>query len=207
VSQPIRANARRFFTLCLVVAALSAGVLVGRLGHAQKAEDAFWSNAYVEGVMGETFESLDQLTRASDVVVTGHITSFTKSRSWVAEPQLGDDGIAFYAKAAVSVDEVLSGSYLAGGDGSLGVEFFIPNWPQFPRMAASIPTEQVLLFLRRQPDTKDPLYRVVNISQGYFRDGQHVGTPVGASEPWVVDLGRLTFTDLIAEVRQAVTAN
>lgn len=164
----------------------------------------FWANLYFDGVMAENFETLADMAKSSDVVVTGRITALEKSRSWVAAPELGDDGVAFYAKATVRVDEVLAGSFVAGEGGALGVEIFLINWPKLSEMAASLPPERVMLFLRRQSDTDTPLYRVVNVEQGYLRDLEHVEPPIGATEPWVVALHGRAFADVVSDVKAAV---
>lgn len=101
---------------------------------------------------------------------------------------------------------LLAGSFEKGSDGNLGVEFFIPNWPRFPEIAASAPTDRVMLFLRRQPDMTSPLYRIVNIDEGYYVDDQGVEPPYGATDPWVTDLHGLPFSNLVDQVRAAATS-
>lgn len=187
--------------IAIIGIAVVAGAAFGLGTQRPHNSDDFWRAVAFEGVMAENFESLKEMANSSDVVVTGHLLKLEESRSWVALPELGDDGVAFYAKASVRVDEVLAGAYAADSAGNLGVEIFLTDWRKLPDLAGSMPTEQVLLLLRRQPDTKLPLYRIVNIQQGYLRDVGRVETPIGVTEPWLLDLDGRAFADVVADVR------
>jgi hypothetical protein len=107
--------------VCILRIAVAAGAVFGWTTQRPANSDQFWRDVAFEGVMDENFDSLKEMADSSDVVVTGHFQNLEESRSWVALPELGDDGVAFYAKASVKVDEVVAGAYSADRAGNLGV--------------------------------------------------------------------------------------
>lgn len=165
--------------------------------------DHFWSRVYFRGVQAEHYDSLADMTKASDAVVLGRITLIQPSRSWIADPELGDDGIAFYAKATIHVDDVVAGHVQASGPGAVSLEIFLTNWKAFSQFAASVPPERALFFLRRKPDTSLPYYMLVTVEQGYVRDFGYALPPVGSEDPWLSKLSEMRFDDVVAAARSA----
>jgi hypothetical protein len=129
------------------------------------ASDAFWSHFYLNAV-SENFESVVDMMKSSDVVVVGRLGPLEESRSWVAVPELGSEGVAFYAMSSVSVERVVHGNYEPSAPGILDLELFVPVPTEFEEFRESPPAERTLLFLFRKDELDAPVYGIVSVNRG-----------------------------------------
>jgi hypothetical protein len=141
---------------------------------------------------------------SDDVVVVGRLGPLEGSRSWVAAPELGADGIALYAKSAVKVERVIHGELVPSAPDTLDLELFIPVPGDFEAFKSSQPTERTMLFLFRKDEIDSPVYGIVSPNRGYIRDFGKAEPPVGADDAWLLSVREVPFDDL---ARRLVEAN
>jgi hypothetical protein len=166
------------------------------------ASDAFWSHLYLSAA-SENFESLVDMMKSSDVVVVGRLGPLEESRSWVAAPELGPEGVAFYAMSSVSVERVVHGNYDPSAPGVLDLELFVPVPSKFEELRQSQPKERILLFLFRKDELDAPVYGLVSVNRGYIRDLGRAEPPVGADDEWLLAVRGGTFDDLVRQLEAA----
>ncbi len=162
--------------------------------------DAFWEHFYLNGVSEEA-SSLADLAHRSDLIVVAKLGNLQESRSWIVHESLAANGVAFYAKTDLAVEEIVSAKDPADGSGSVALELFVPVPSRFAEIAASEPVEErALMFLIHTPDNpKTFSFAVLNSS--YFRDGGKARPPVGAASEWLEALGSVSFDELVDRVR------
>jgi hypothetical protein len=170
--------------------------------HDAAASDAFWSHFHLNAV-SENFESVVDMMKSSDVVVVGRLGPLEESRSWVAAPELGPEGIAFYAMSSVSVERVVHGNYDPSAPGILDLELFVPVPSKFEELRESQPKERILLFLFRKDELDAPVYGLVSVNRGYIRDLGRAEPPVGADDEWLMAVRGETFDDLVRQLEAA----
>lgn len=190
-------------TLCagIVVALLSA------CAPAPATTDAtsFWESLQIYGDEVEGFDSLDQMAASADAVVIGHFVSMELSR-YIEGNMAGD--LVGLAGITVAVDELLSGA----APNSVLLEFLVPTTRDsltregiaaaVVSMAAQLPTERMVLFLRNKAGEESAYHRLVN-SLGLWTDAGGVLTaplhvPVEGVVPYVDDIAGINTIDGLA---------
>lgn len=184
-----------------VLAAASSVVSLGSRAD-RAASDRFWSHLYLNAVSAN-YESVVDMMKSSDVVVVGRLGPLQESRSWVAAPELGDDGLAFYARSTVQIERVVYGDYVSSSAENLALELFVPVPKEFESFKSTVPAERTLLFLGRKADTKEPLYGIVSPNRGYIRDFGQAEPPVGADDDWLLSVRAKSFDKLVRELLAA----
>lgn len=197
---------RRTAVLAGLLAGFALAVAISLAGPRAQAEpgvsDRFWSRLYLNAV-SQNFESVLDMMKSSDVVVIGRLGPMEASRSWVAAPELGADGIAFYAKSAVKVERVVHGEFAPSAPDTLDLELFIPVPGEFEAFKSSQPSERTMLFLFRKDEIDSPVYGIVSINRGYIRDFGSAEPPVGADDGWLLSVRDVPFDDLARRLAEA----
>ncbi len=167
-----------------------------------EASDAFWARLSVNGV-SPGYASMEDMLRSSETVIVGRMGELRESRSWVADPDLGPDGIAFYAVSPVKVEQVIRGSYVSSTPGTIDVELFVPVPARFAEFKAAQPAERLILFLDRKEDSITPVYGIVSPNRGYVRDFGAAEPPIGADDEWLVRVRDVPFDELVRRLTEA----
>jgi hypothetical protein len=196
-----RNHSLRWSAFLLLGAAIGAIPILAPASTAPTANsDPFWSNFYLNAVSDQA-TSLEDLTRRSHLVVVATLGSLEESRSWVVHQSLGADGVAFYARTELVVEEVLAVRDPADALRPVTLEIFVPVPSRFAEIsAAPPPRERVLLFLIHTPDNPGT-YSFTILNSSYFRDNGAARLPVGSEGDWLQALGSITFTELVGRVR------
>jgi len=169
----------------------------------------FWLQVSPGGVALEVYGSLDDLAREADAVVVGRAIDIDFGREIP-----GDSSGSAFGTLTIEVVDAIIGE-LADGT-AIKVEFFMSDARLYPRFAARLPAERVILFLRNKgleaqrlgQDPSGPLagfdyYRVVG-PQGYLRDSNGlVEPPIDAADPWLAGLRGSSFDGMMVLLRQA----
>ena len=143
------------------------------------------------------------MLRSSETVVVGRMGELAESRSWVAVPDLGADGVAFYAVSPLKVEQVIRGTYVSSTPGTLDLELFVPVPARFAEFKAAQPAERLILFLYRKQDSNTPVYGIVSPNRGYVRDFGAAEPPIGADDEWLLRVRDLSFDGLVRQLKAA----
>jgi len=172
----------------------------------------FWAGVAPGGFNDEHYDSLDQMTKAADLVMVGTVTQIRQdpSRHTGLSPS---DGA--FAQLDFNVEEVLSGAPQVSSSGAIIVELFMTDPGQYDRFSAGLPTERVLIFLRNKaveakqngwpdegPDTGHLYYRVVS-DQGIVRDVDGLAVAPDDEGGFLSDINLKTFDEVVAAIRGA----
>lgn len=172
----------------------------------------FWAGVTPGGFNDEHYDSLDQMTKAADLVMVGTVTRIGQdpSRHTALSPS---DGA--FAQLEFKVEEILGGAPQVSPSGAIIVELFMTDPGQYDRFSAGLPTERVLLFLRNKaveakrngwpeegPDTGHLYYRVVS-DQGIVRDVGGRAVAPDDEGGFLSNINLKTFEEVVAAVRSA----
>lgn len=194
-----RNHSLRWFAALLLGVGVGAIPLIFSSTRPTTETDAFWSHFYLNAVSDEA-ASLEDLTRRSDLVVIATLGPLEESRSWLVHESLGADGVAFYAKTDLAIEQVLAARDPADASRPVTLELFVPVPSRFAEIAARPSSERALLFLIHTPDNAGT-YSFAFLNSSYFRDSGSARPPVGAESAWLQALGPITFTELVDRVR------
>ena len=161
--------------------------------------DEFWNALWTNGTY-DTYEDAKSLVSAADAVVVGHITGVSLSREVNAVPEWGDDGILTFARVDVRISQVLSGTVATRDDQVLTWEAFVPTPGGLDQMKAALPDDEVMLFLKVKPESKETLYDTVNPEAYFVNADGVVKPPVGEPREWAAALAGQPFTLLVDEI-------
>lgn len=196
-------SAVRFLTILVTIGLLSFVLLVNvtadPLASMAARSNYFWGRLQVNGTY-QTYDSLVQMTAASDAVVVGTIRDIRPSRSIVAVPDWGPDGVFQYAVADVQVTQVLAGSFTGGANGSLELELFLPVPGELERVKDAYPLERTAFFVTRKTDLTAPTYGLLN-PVSYVRDLGGAQPAPGSEQDWLLNLAGTSFDAFLDQVR------
>jgi hypothetical protein len=180
-----------------------------------RGEPDFWELLHAEGAQYQWFESLEDMSAASSVVIVGRIVSVTDGRVFNPEPEYGERGKVYYLAATVEVESVLHGSLARAGARSITVELFAPNVAAIPLIKESTPSETSIFFLlnkavhpataglSRQDRASEAQYYEIMGEQAHLEDVSDkvsVSSAIGPDE-FPQGLAGRPFADLVAEIR------
>ncbi len=179
-----------------------------------RAADRFWNGFAYEGRQAENYESMAEMARASDLVITGRIRETTLGRT--IRP--GEPDEVQYVNLTLDVDVVLAGR-LAGA--SVTLEMWLLDPRDFASALESAPTSTTLFFLRNKGteaavegwgqaavERESKFYRLVNVGQAVYSDiDDRAYPPSHAEDQWVKDVRGANFGSLVADVKAAPRAN
>jgi hypothetical protein len=176
-----------------------------------RSSDHFWAHFAVQGLEVERYAHLAALATSSDAVILGRVTSVKEGR--IAGNELS--GFVAYATIAIEVGEVLRSSLPIGTTVSL--EVMVPERTILSDVAATLPAEDALFFLRnkglevaklgwsRAAQELEWSYYRLAVSDGLFRnfDGR-ARVAIGAEADFVLAWEGRPFGDLVAEVSRSL---
>jgi hypothetical protein len=196
------------FAALLLIAAVAA-TLVGCAAESPPASATYWRALSLEGAEVESFDRVDEMARASDLVTIGTFGKEVKVR------MLQGDAIE---------DQVFYGQFVfapeseRGSSGGLIVEFLLPSSTledanAFLDETLSLPPEEpVLVFLheKRSPG-EEGLYRLITSMGMWVEEGGTFYSPLTADDGAAHDLlhsagDPKTLEDLLESATDAVLA-
>lgn len=153
----------------------------------------------------EGWTTIGGMKAESDIVGLGRFVSFGLSRTIQGD---APEDVVAYGKALLQLNETISGK---APDGLITVEFILPGNPAkyeatVEELERSLPTGDLLVFLRHKGGREAGLYRLVN-SNGLWTSTTRaaVDAPFADSElgvPYASELGALTeFDQLVSYVK------
>lgn len=137
----------------------------------------FWGYVAPGGDSVYHYDSLAALTKGSDAVVIGTITSMSIDADRYQGYNLGPGGL--FINMTLKIDQTLAGTVNEFAPGEINLDVYTDS-SQYDRFAAGIPNERAIFFLRneytmateaQQPHVpNDKLYYVVINDQALIRD-------------------------------------
>jgi len=185
--------------------------------------DAFWRVANsVNGIDAETYDSLEGMTQAADVVAVGVLEDVTRGRTFVADREIAarigdpyyDEAFAYYALANLRVREVVVGdSSLVGS--TLPVEIFASQRGKLEQLLAQPALDTGLFFLRSKgaearalgfsnaaQQAEQPYFRLVT-STALVRDFDGIAATLPGADEFLARFDATRFDDALVAVRDA----
>lgn len=166
----------------------------------------FWGYVAPGGDGAEHYDSLAAMTTKVDAVVVGTVTAI---RTDPGRYQSLDLQGALFATLTLQIETVLAGKVNVAAPGQLNLAVFLADSRQYDRLAAGLPAERAILFLRnglveaiatkQSPLPDDAIYYRVVSDQGLIRDVGGAAVPVG-NDPFLVALQGRPFDAVVAEV-------
>jgi hypothetical protein len=199
----------------VVLGLVTLGMVAGSVEPSDRrvASDRFWAALSVAAVEVEHYDSLETLSRGSEVIVRGTLEGISPSRSFGGP---SDAEPVHFATLTIHVSGVLAGR-LVNTDEATVLEVVVPGGPAaIGALRGSVPTEEAVFFLRNKGTevadwgwsnervaVERQFYRLVN-SQAMLRnfDGR-VAAPFGVEEDFLKALDGQPFADLLAAVKDA----
>lgn len=166
-----------------------------------RASNDFWNGLTVQGLEAEHFGSLPDMTKSADLVVVGRLTDISAGREvrdLEAEAAGADrrDSSVFFGDATIVTEPAAFGP---SAPSTVTLELLLPNPDLLPSLAAAVPKERAVFFLR-DLHRAEPIYRLVS-TQGILReiDGRvRVGVSVEYGFPRTLDGSN--FENLLHEI-------
>lgn len=167
---------------------------------------AFWQAFQIGGDEVEGYGSVREMAASADLVVLGRFDAMTLSRTIQGDaPQ----DLVGYAAATVEVVDTLAG---VPPKGNLIVEFIIPTTDTtltqdgmssvVKSLAADLPDDLLVLFLRNKGGAESAYYRLVN-SLGAWTDASGALTAplnVEAQDPYAQELTGISTVEALADL-------
>ena len=208
------------FTSLIVLVGVLGARAVGEPGITSETDATalrFWRALHVEAAEAFRYDSIDELIRASDVVVLGAIEGVKLGREVrdLAAEETGvsrDIASTYFAEADIRVDRVLRGSLSPESGGRIRLDLLLPGPQVAPEIEASVPQPRAVFFLRDMGRYYGGaellgLYQLTSL-QGVLRDaGGLVATPEARTDRFLLDLQGQPFDALLERLAAAVPAN
>lgn len=208
---------KRFAVPVVGVLVFATSVLAGAAASAALTEsgdhersDRFWSLTRVRAMAAESYDTLTQMTLASDAIVVGRISAIAPGREWKAnedewlDPEAADALLARFATVTLEIQDVIGGAVADASAGTVELEIFLPHDGLVPQLEATLPRERAVFFLRTKADAPE-FFRLVNDSQGLIREFEGTSHMVGAVEgTFLAEIDGRPFGELLAQLRSIV---
>ena len=156
--------------LITVAAMLGAVAASGLAGTRPGVE--WWRPVRIHSIRADNYTSLDALTLGADAVVMGRVQRVQMGRSFLADPELGDDGYAYFAEVTVAIDDVIRNSSPIDLSATARIEIFLPRETALDLLVNRLPDDPQLLFLRHKGSEAAMLgldEAVIQAEAPYFR--------------------------------------
>lgn len=142
---------------------------------------SFWTSLQVVGCEVEGYQSLEQMAAAADTVAKGRFTEFALSRT------IRGDVPSNFVHYGVATFEVTEWVRRPGRETTLLVEFLLPSPAaqtdeMIAALAADLPRDELVLFLRSKGGDESKYYRIVNSAGLWAAGPSGVVTPLISSE-------------------------
>lgn len=216
---PAQVPARYLIWAALVAVAITTASLfvaaLPRSDSARTVSDAFWTSLAIRGSEIEHYYSLESMAAAADAVVDGQIVSAAPGRVF------GDEVDAVhYAALAVRISHVYSGSPLLTDDSSFTLEVIVPDATSVQAIAAELPSEPTIFFLRNKGleakrlgadmsviASESAYYRLV-MATGFLRIfDETISAPPGAEDEFLMNLNGANVDTVIRTIALTTTYN
>jgi hypothetical protein len=185
---------------------------------AQQRSDRFWAALGIwNASWGADYPSLASLVDGAHVVVRGRLTAVTAGRTFGSDA--ASDELVTMAQFTLQVDERIKWDDRLAAQGTLNFEVVKPNDESIEDIAAGLPAEESVFFLRnralaaqeeqRAPDVvaqRWPFFQQVN-NMGVFREIEGmVQRPPDGDQTWLDKIDGTSYPDFVDTVRTLATS-
>jgi hypothetical protein len=175
----------------------------------ETSSDVFWTADSRESISAESYDDLIAMRDAADAVVVGRVIDVSVGRSFVADPALGEDGIARHVLLIFAVERAIHGTF--GSGDRVQLEIFVRSKSAMEEMLGNPPLDRTVLFLRNKGieakalgfgqayvAAESPFYRLVNRTQGAIREIEGRVAPLPSDESeFLAELAGGSFETLL----------